>query len=121
MQALASGERDRFLDLEAQTRAEAGLPPFGRLAALILSDPDADRVDGACRILARAAPRVDGIEVFGPAPAPLAVLRGRHRRRFLIKAPRGVRPQPFVRQWLAAVKLPSQTRLQIDIDPYSFL
>ena len=121
MQALASGERDRFLDLEARTRAEAGLPPFGRLAALILSDPDADRVDAACRILARAAPRVDGIAVFGPAPAPLAVLRGRHRRRFLIKAPRGVRPQPFVRQWLAAVKLPSQTRLQIDIDPYSFL
>jgi primosomal protein N' (replication factor Y) len=121
MQALASGERDRFLDVEAQTRAAAGLPPFGRLAALILSDPDADRVDAACRALARAAPRVDGIAVFGPAPAPLAVLRGRHRRRFLIKAPRGVRPQPFVRQWLAAVKLPSRTRLQIDIDPYSFL
>jgi len=121
MQALASGERDRFLDLEIETRAQAGLPPFGRLAAIILSDPDPDRLDAVCRALARAAPREDGIDVLGPAPAPLAILRGRHRRRFLLKAGRGVRPQPFVRRWLAAIRLPSQTRLQIDIDPYSFL
>lgn len=125
MQALASGERDRFLALEAQSRADAGLPPFGRLAALILSDPDAQRLDAVCRALARAVPRADGVargvEVFGPAPAPLALLRGRHRRRFLVKARRGIRPQPFLRHWLAAVRLPSQTRLQIDIDPYSFL
>ncbi len=121
MQALASGDRDRFMDLEIETRIRAGLPPFGHLAALILSDPDAGRVDGVCRALARAVPGADGIDVFGPAPAPLAILRGRHRRRFLLKARRGLRPQPFLRQWLAAVRIPSQTRLQIDIDPYSFL
>jgi len=121
MQALASGERDRFLDLEIETRTRAGLPPFGRLAALILSDPDADRLDAVCRALARAVPQAEGIEVLGPAPAPFAILRGRHRRRFLLKARRGLRPQPFLRRWLAAVRLPSQVRLQVDIDPYSFL
>jgi len=59
--------------------------------------------------------------VLGPAPAPFAILRGRHRRRFLLKARRGLRPQPFLRRWLAAVRVPSQVRLQVDIDPYSFL
>ncbi|MHA1600338.1 MAG: primosomal protein N', partial [Alphaproteobacteria bacterium] len=124
MQALASGERDRFLELEIETRSRAGLPPFGHLAALILSDPDADRLDRVCRALARAVPSAgsaEGIDVLGPAPAPLAILRGRHRRRFLLKTRRGLRPQPFLRQWLAAVRLPSQTRMQVDIDPYSFL
>jgi len=121
MQALASGERDRFLDLEIEGRTRAGLPPFGRLAALILSDPDADRLDAVCRALARAVPHVEGIDVLGPAPAPFAILRGRHRRRFLLKARRGLRLQPFLRRWLAAVRVPSQVRLQVDIDPYSFL
>jgi primosomal protein N' (replication factor Y) len=59
--------------------------------------------------------------VLGPAPAPLALLRGRHRRRFLLKCRRDIAPQPLIRDWLAKVKLPSPVRLQIDIDPYSFL
>ena len=73
------------------------------------------------RALARAAPRVDEVTVLGPAPAPLAVLRGRHRRRFLVKAPRTFRLQALLRHWLGQVKLPNAMRLQVDIDPYSFL
>jgi primosomal protein N' (replication factor Y) len=121
MKALAAGDRDRFLDAEAAARRAAGLPPFGRLAALIVSAVDAEAADFAARALARAAPQLPGVEVLGPAPAPLAVLRGRHRRRFLIKAEREVRIQAVIREWLSRVRLSGAVRLQIDIDPYSFL
>ncbi|WP_193367093.1 primosomal protein N' [Pelagibius marinus] len=125
MQALAAGERDPFFEAEAAARRDAGLPPFGRLAALVLSGPDARQVDEVARALARAAPRgesgSEGVTILGPAPAPLAVLRGRHRRRFLVKAPRGCRLQALLRRWLGQVKLPNAVRLQVDIDPYSFL
>ncbi len=124
MQALASSApdaRDRFLETEAEARRRAAMPPFARLAAVILSDPDQRRVDEACRRLARARPRRDGVEILGPAAAPLAVLRGRHRRRFLLRTRRDIAPQAVLRQWLAAVELPRQVRLQIDVDPYSFL
>mgnify|MGYP000456624046 CR=1 FL=1 len=121
MQALAAGERDRFFEAEAEARESAGLPPFGRLAALVLSGPDPRQLDEAARALARLAPRLPEVTVLGPAPAPLAVLRGRHRRRFLVKAPRGFRLQPLLRDWLQQVKLPNALRLQVDIDPYSFL
>src|SRR5207302_7479197 len=93
MQALAAGDRDGFLAAEASARREAGLPPFGRLAALIVSAADAESCDFTARALSRAAPQLPGLTVLGPAPAPLAVLRGRHRRRFLVKAGREVRLQ----------------------------
>jgi primosomal protein N' (replication factor Y) len=121
MQALASGDRDRFLETEAAARRGAGLPPFGRLAALIVSAPDAEAADFAAQALARAAPQFPGLAVLGPAPAPLAILRGRHRRRFLVKAERRVNLQAALRDWLARVRLAGSARLQIDIDPYSFL
>jgi len=121
MQALAEGARDAFLAIEAETRERAGLPPFGRLAALILSCPDAAMVEAAGTALARQAPRGDEVAVLGPAPAPLAVLRGRHRRRFLVKTRRDIAPQRLIRAWLARVELPRGVRLQVDIDPYSFL
>ncbi len=120
MQALASGERDRFLAVEAELRREAGWPPFGRLAALIVSAPDAGQADAACRQLARAAPRREGLQVLGPAEAPMAVLRGRHRRRFLVKARRELPLQQLLRSWLGSVKLPSAVKPYVDIDPYSF-
>jgi primosomal protein N' (replication factor Y) len=121
MQALVSGERDRFLALEQEGRRRHGWPPFGRLAALIVSAPDSEAVDLATAALARAAPHLRGVQVLGPAPAPLAVLRGRHRRRFLVKAERQVNLQSVLRQWLGAVKVASNTRVQVDVDPYSFL
>jgi primosomal protein N' (replication factor Y) (superfamily II helicase) len=121
MQALASGERDRFLAAEAAARRAAGLPPFGRLGALIVSAADAEAADFAARALARAAPQLQGLSVLGPAPAPLAVLRGRHRRRFLVKAERGVQVQAVLREWLSRVRVTGGVRLQVDIDPYSFL
>jgi primosomal protein N' (replication factor Y) len=121
MQALAAGDRDGFLAAEANARRDAGLPPFGRLAALIVSAGDPDSADFAARALARAAPQLPGVQVLGPAPAPLAILRGRHRRRFLVKAERRVNLQAVLRGWLGRVRIAGSARLQVDVDPYSFL
>jgi primosomal protein N' (replication factor Y) len=125
MQALKDHDQPRFLKLEEEDRRDAGMPPFGRLAALIVSGRNESAVDSQVRMLAAAIPRsgdhAAGVSVLGPAPAPLAMLRGRHRRRFLIKCRRDVPPQPFIRAWLRGLKWPGDLRLQIDIDPYSFL
>jgi primosomal protein N' (replication factor Y) len=118
---LAAGDRDRFLETEAAARRAAGLPPFGRLAALIVSADDAENAEFTAAALARSAPHLPGVTVLGPAPAPLAILRGRHRRRFLVKAGREVNLQAVLREWLARVRLAGSARLRIDIDPYSFL
>ncbi len=121
MQALAAGDRDGFYQLEAEMRQEAGMPPFGRLAALIVSGEDATLVDRVALALGRAAPRSETVHILGPAPAPLALLRGRHRRRLLLKAPRSTQVQPLIAQWLERVEIPPAIRVQIDVDPYSFL
>ncbi len=120
MQALRSGERDSFFEMEAEMRQRAYLPPFGRLAALIISSPVEKDADDFCRALAKRAPGYEGIEILGPAPAPMALLRGRHRRRFLLKTRRDLAPQGVISEWVRGVRLPSRLRLQIDIDPYSF-
>mgnify|MGYP003627594807 FL=1 len=121
MMALADGDRDGFLQIERDVRAELGLPPFGRLAALIVSAPSAEMVEEACRDISLAAPNGAGIELFGPAPAPITVLRGRHRRRFLVKSPRNVDLSAYMAVWMARLKLPRPVRVSVDIDPYSFM
>ena len=121
MQALVSGDRDRFVQAELADRRLAGMPPFGRLASLIVSGPDPAAVDNVCAALARRAPHQDGVTVLGPSVAPLALLRGRHRRRFLLKAARDIAVQPLLHAWLAQIGLPGSVRLQVDVDPYSFL
>ena len=121
MQAMAEGDRERFLAEERAGREASHLPPFGRLAALVISGPDFEQVEDTARALARRAPRIDGVSILGPAPAPLATLRGRHRRRFLVKGGKDARLQPVLRGWLATVKPPSGVRIKVDIDPYSFL
>ncbi len=121
IRALVAGDRDRFLAEEAAARRQHGMPPFGRLAGLIIAAPDGETADFVARAFARAAPQMPGLQVLGPAPAPLAILRARHRRRFLIKAERNVAVQPALRDWLSRVKVPSSVRVQVDIDPYSFL
>ena len=121
MQALVSGDRDRFVAAELADRAVAGMPPYGRLASLIVSGPDPAAVDGVCAALARRAPQQQGVTVLGPSTAPLALLRGRHRRRFLLKASRETALQPLLHAWLEQIGLPGSVRLQVDVDPYSFL
>lgn len=121
MQALVAGDRDGFLEQEAEERHDAGMPPFGRLASLILSAPEHPQVMEVARDLARAAPQAAGVRVLGPAPAPIALLRGRHRVRFLVKADRDFPVQKYMRAWISAVKVPNAVRMAVDIDPQSFL
>ena len=120
MRALAAWDRDGFLAEEARAREEAGMPPFGRLVALVVAGREAERADEAARALARSAPRFSNVLVLGPAPAPLALLRGRHRRRLLLKAGREVNVQKVVRDWLAPLKFPPGVRVSVDVDPYGF-
>lgn len=121
MQALAAGDRDGFLKIERDVREELTLPPFGRMAAMVLSAPDPAMAKEIGLIAGKAAPHGEGVTVYGPAPAPISILRGRHRLRFLITAPRDVDLSAYMSAWLAAIKLPNAARVAVDIDPYSFL
>ena len=121
MQALLAGDLEAFMEREAAQRRPGNWPPYGRLAALIVSSDTADAADAVAGALGRAAPHGEGITVLGPAPAPLAILRGRHRRRLLLKTRRDIALQPLVRAWLAAVPVVNAVRVDVDVDPVSFL
>jgi primosomal protein N' (replication factor Y) len=121
LMALAAGDRDAFVDAEMAEREAASLPPYGRLAALILSSENAQAVEKVARDLAEAIPNAERLEVYGPADAPLALVRGRRRKRLLVRADRDVDLQGFLRVWLSRVKVPASVRLNVDVDPYSFL
>ncbi len=121
MQALVANDLKRFYALESGARRPGHWPPHGRLAALIVSADTAEAADLAARDLGRAAPHGDGILVLGPAPAPLAILRARHRRRLLLKTRRDIAVQPLLRGWLAKVQPGRGVRIDVDVDPVSFL
>lgn len=120
LQALISGDKDLFLEREAASREAQNLPPYGKLASLILSGSDKTKIIGVSKALASKAPYSKDLKILGPVPAPLSYLRGNHRYRFLVKASLKVNLQNEIRHWLD--QLPSQrgVKIQIDIDPYSF-
>lgn len=121
MQALIEGDLAGFMATEAEIRRPGGWPPYGRLAALIISADTAVAADELARDVGRTAPRGDGVTVLGPAPAPFAILRGRHRRRLLLKTRRDVAVQPILREWLTQVRATGTARIDVDVDPVSFL
>lgn len=122
MQAIVAGDRDAFLNYEVKTRQSGLLPPYGRLAAIVISARDKALTEVTARDIARRAPRSEVISVLGPVEAPIAVVRGRHRWRLLVKAPRDVDLQAYLRAWAGTIpKLKSDVRITVDIDPYNFL
>ncbi len=123
IRAILSGDEEGFWRAEAGERQQAGVPPFGRMAGIILSSPDMQDVFDLGNDLARldAPLRRIGAQVYGPAPAPIARIRGRHRVRLLVKAPKGVALQGAIAEWIAQVRPSAQLRLSVDIDPQSFL
>ncbi|MBZ6377328.1 primosomal protein N' [Pacificimonas flava] len=122
IEALVRADAEGFYAAEVEARREAAMPPFGRLAALILSGPDESNVASAARMIGAAAPRsVDQFSVIGPAPAPLSLLRGRYRHRLLAHAARRVDLDEVLGRWLGNIDLPRDVRLTVDIDPYSFV
>ncbi len=121
IRAVALGDLPGFRAREAEERRAAGLPPYGRLAAIIVSGPEPPAVRALGQSLASTAPRLQGLRVLGPAPAPLALLRGRHRERLLVLATPEVDLVAVLRRWLAGVRAPGRLRVQVDPDPQSFL
>jgi primosomal protein N' (replication factor Y) len=121
MKALEAGDKDRFYAEELAERFDAGLPPFGRLASLIVSGRDPADVRALAAELARTAPVLPGLRVLGPAPAPIAMLRGRHRQRLLAMAEEGIDLAAALGPWIKSVKTRGNLKLQVDMDPYSFL
>jgi primosomal protein N' (replication factor Y) len=119
--ALVSGDAPGFYAAETAARREAAMPPFGRLAAIVVSAEAGSEAEAVARRIGHAAPAVEGMAVFGPAPAPLAMLRGRHRQRLLVHARRSLDVQDVIRDWLAAVEWSAKVRVSVDVDPYSFL
>jgi primosomal protein N' (replication factor Y) len=118
---LAAGDRDAFMEHEMASRELMGFPPFGRLGAVILAAGSSEQADEWAKAFGAAQPNADGVEVWGPAPAPISVLRGRHRRRFLVRSDRKVDLSAFLSAWKARVKLPPSVRVALDVEPYSFM
>jgi primosomal protein N' (replication factor Y) len=121
MTSLVSGDRDGYFAQEMAIRASAGLPPYRRLAGVVVSGTDAGQAERLAKALRARAPSAQGINVLGPAPAPIHLLRGRHRWRLLAKADPAVNLQAFLRAWLAGLKPKGSLRIDVDVDPYSFL
>ena len=122
IRAILSGDEEGFWRAEAAERRQAAMPPYGRMAGIILSSPEMQEVFDFGRALARqdAPIRRAGAEVFGPAPAPIARIRGRHRVRLLVKAPRDAPLQAALSEWISQLRPPRQLRLSVDVDPQSF-
>lgn len=130
MQALQSGERDLFLDIEAEQRQAAHMPPYARLAGIILSSTKEEDLNHFAMALAQSCPQIDGVDILGPAPAPIYRLRGRYRRRFLCIADKQMPLQSILAKWLSplatkskssSTAAPADLRIAIDIDPQSFI
>jgi len=121
IQALIKGDREGFYVAETESRREAAAPPFSRLAAIIISSEDNKEAMETARLIGQTAPKVEGFAVYGPAPAPLAMLRGRHRHRLLVHAHRAVDLQEIMREWLEKLEWPRAVRVGVDVDPYSFV
>ncbi|EAU46043.1 primosomal protein N' [Salipiger bermudensis] len=122
IRAILSGDEEGFWQAEAEERRAAGMPPYGRLAGVILSSTEAQEVFDLGNAMARqdAPLRRIGAQVYGPAPAPIAKVRGRHRVRLLVKAPKGTALQPALADWAAQFRLRGELRMAIDIDPQNF-
>ncbi len=122
IRAILAGDEEAFWAAEAAERKQAGVPPYGRMAGIILSGPDVAQVFDAGNMLARqdAPLRAVGAQVFGPAPAPIARVRGRHRVRLLVKADKSVPLQEALAKWVAQLRLKGDLRVAVDIDPQSF-
>jgi primosomal protein N' (replication factor Y) len=122
MRALLAGDRDAFYTSEIALREKTQYPPFGRLASLLVSAGERPAAESYARRLAATAPHLNEVRVLGPAEAPLAVVRGRHRFRLLVKSPRGFDLSGYLREWLArAPQRKGNIKLDVDIDPQSFL
>ncbi len=120
IQALSQNNREQFLSEEMMAREALKMPPFGRLASLIISGRDMQKTYQVASQLVKLAPVHDDVIIFGPVQAPIAVLRGKYRYRLLVKSGRDFKIQKMLLMWLSKIKIPSSVDVRLDIDPYSF-
>ena len=120
-QAVIAHDREQFIEIEKSSRSLLHMPPYGKLAALIVSSTNQQAAEAAAYYLGKCAPNTELIETLGPAPAPMNLLRGRYRYRLLLKTARNVNIQNVLKKWLAMVKIKSNVRVDVDINPYSFM
>lgn len=121
LQALIHNDRSRFLDLEKQSRKILRMPPFGKLAAIIVSGANQNVTEKTAILLGQTAPNNDYISTLGPAPAPIYMLRNKYRYRLLLKTSKNIKIQEVIKEWLRKVQAPSNVRIEVDVDPYSFM
>jgi primosomal protein N' (replication factor Y) len=121
IEALAKGDRDGFFAAETDARRMVGAPPFGRWAAIIISSEEESLAKASANRIGGSRPDHEGLAIYGPAPAPLSLLRGRYRYRLLINAKRSANLQAMIRDWLGNIEHPNSVRVSVDIDPYSFV
>jgi len=121
LQALVAGDRDMFIGVEMAMREMLGLPPFGRIAAVIFWGPDKKKTRALATDFVTKAPRADGIDILGPSEAPISMLRGQHRYRLFISAEAGVNLSKYMATWRAKQRVPAKYKMQVDIDPQSFV
>ncbi len=121
LQALQRHDRDGFYRLELKARELAHMPPFARLAGIIVSGKNEAQVQHAARQLAITSHQLQGVTILGPAPAPMYRLRQLYRYRFLASCPLHYKLQPSLHHWLETTPLPSSVTVRVDIDPYSFM
>ena len=119
--ALAAGDRERFISAELALREALLLPPYGKLAAIIISGPDQAKTESFAKKVVTLAPKAEGIEILGPSEPPIGRLRGLYRRRILIQSEDTVNLSKYMRIWRKRLKVPNKYKLQIDIDPQSFM
>lgn len=119
--ALCENDRERFLGIEKQTRKILMMPPFGRLASIIVSGSNQDIVEKIAVYLGQTAPNNEYVTTLGPAQAPIYMLRGKYRYRLLLKTAKNIKIQTLIKDWLRQIKCPSNVRIEVDIDPYSFM
>ncbi len=121
LDAVIKHDREAFVDIEKNSRQMLKMPPYGKLAAIIVSSTNNETAETTAYLLGKCAPRTDMIDTFGPAPAPLSLLRGRYRYRLLLKTHKNINIQDVIKKWMSMVKFKSNVRVDIDINPYSFM
>ena len=121
LKALLNNDRESFMSFEKQSRQMLGYPPYGKLAALIISGTDQYTTGTVAAEFGKTAPHTDYVSVLGPAPAPLFLLRDRYRYRLMLKTAKNINIQQVLMQWLQMVKVPASVKVEVDIDPYSFM
>ena len=121
LKALLKNDRDEFLKLEKDSRRILKMPPFGKLAAIVVSGTNQETTEKTATWLGQLAPNNEYVTTLGPAPAPIYMLRNKYRYRLLLKTARNIPIQQLIREWLSKITIPSNVRVGVDIDPYSFM